>query len=61
MGAYKELSESNESDKPVEYCDDCGHGIHQGQSVWKIGGEMYCCRSCFISAIGAIQPMRITF
>lgn len=60
MGAFKDSTISDEADKPLDYCDDCGNGIYVGQAIWKIGGEIYCCSACFKNAIGAVEPMLIT-
>lgn len=38
MGAFKDSTISDEADKALDYCDDCGNGIYVGQAIWKIGG-----------------------
>lgn len=30
MGAFKASVIPEESDKPMDYCDDCGNGIYEG-------------------------------
>lgn len=60
MGAYKASVIHDESDQPLDYCDDCGEGIYKDQEIWKIGGDVYCCSACFKNAIGSVVPMRIT-
>lgn len=55
MNAFKEaLIHAEEEEHIVDVCDHCGEAIHTGQTVWKVGGEMYCNRSCLDSGLQVI-------
>ncbi len=40
--------------KVVDYCEECGGEIYEGQSAWKVGSDKFCTRSCMLTNIGAV-------
>lgn len=38
----------------VDHCEECGGEIYDNQFVWKVGGDVFCCRGCMLTNLGAV-------
>lgn len=46
-----------QEEKVVDRCEyeGCGGEIYAGQLVWRVGSEVFCCRGCMLTNIGAVK------
>lgn len=40
--------------KVVDSCEECWGVIYEGQQVWKVGSDVFCCRGCMLTNVGAV-------
>ncbi|UED72110.1 hypothetical protein [Brevibacillus sp. HD3.3A] len=55
MDRFSEGIKDAQEAKVVDYCEECGGEIYEGQFVWKVGRNIFCCRGCMLTNLGVVM------